>query len=169
MSSGFPSTLPSLLWGYGTHQRQWVVLVVTNSISFVQGKKRKELDADFSVSLSVLLFSYSVGSTVTNSSSLSGVADALSHQYGCGVVSKSLLLKSGQPEETLPEEFQSVICKMEDFVLSHCILWPHERFLWETAASLSSPVVFVQVHYTNWDIPRWIRSCKKENYHFTYF
>ena len=72
------------------------------------GKEEKELDADFSMSLSVLLFSYSVGSTLTNSSSLSGVADALSHQYGWDVVSKSLLLKSGQPEEMLPEGISGV-------------------------------------------------------------
>lgn len=28
------------LYGYGTHQRQWVALVATNSVSFAQGKTR---------------------------------------------------------------------------------------------------------------------------------
>lgn len=43
ISSDFLLRYLLFLCGYGTHQRQWGVLVVTNSVSFVQEKLRKRL------------------------------------------------------------------------------------------------------------------------------
>lgn len=37
--SGFLVLYLLFLCGYGTHQRQWVALVATNSVSFAQGKR----------------------------------------------------------------------------------------------------------------------------------